>query len=115
MVILYSYILVKVAVNCLYVFFQNRQQSLQHSVSETPLQKTVMQVTDDPLPPPPPPAFSVDPVREKPRVLQDIRDETLLTGTSQSTMSAASATLTSNTSFRSSQTDDSEDDGRKRV
>lgn len=91
-----------------------RQQSLQHSVSETPLQKTVMQVTDDPLPPPPPPAFSVDPVREKPRVLQDIRDETLLTGTSQSTMSAASATLTSNTSFRSSQTDDSEDDGRKR-
>lgn len=91
---------------------------MQHSVSETPLQgaspKTVIQVTEDLLPPPPPPAYS-EVMREKPRVVQDVRDETLLTGTSQSTMSAASATLTSNTSFRSSQTDDSEDDGRRKV
>lgn len=84
-------------------------------LSGTPLkpQEDAVLVTSDTFPPPP--GFAVDSPFEKPQTADNFRNKSLLTGTCQSATSAISATLMSNVSFRSSHTDDSEDDGRRKV
>jgi len=105
---------------------------LHHSQSETFRHASVTTTEDDgpsslpvgydDLPPPPPPPIYED--EESPAHHTNVRENlsgntiaTGRTGTSKSTVSAASFTLTSNASVLSSQTDESEEEGgtRRRV
>lgn len=74
--------------------------------------------SEDDLPPPPPPIYDDGGARrQRTRLLSrdhNVKDDTLATGTSKSTASAASITLTSNASIISSQTDESEEEGKKK-
>ena len=78
-------------------------------------QDSATTASEDDLPPPPPPMFEEETRRQKARLVRENREDTLATGTSKSTTSAASFTLTSNASIISSQTDESEEDSKKRV
>ena len=99
-----------------------RPQNLQHSASESfPQGRSFRHHEsfnyDDLPPPPPPPVFEEEtPVVERmSSLVQAHNDDTLATGTSKSTASAASFTLMSNASAMSSQTDESEEEGRRKV
>ena len=65
-------------------------------------------------PPPPPPVFEDDSPRSKGALQRVLALDTMGTGTSKSTASAASFTLASNASILSSQTDESEEEGGRR-
>lgn len=68
-------------------------------------------------PPPPPPIYEEDNSRNRTPLNKMLALDTMMTGTSKSTASAASFTLASNASVLSSQTDESEaeDGGRRKV
>ena len=117
-----------VSMVCMYDFC--RPQDLHHSQSDTFRHMATstdgngsgVMVGYDDLPPPPPPPIYED--EESPPsqavVRRNLPVDTMVTGgtgTSKSTMSAASFTLTSNASVLSSQTDESEEEGgsRRRV
>lgn len=69
---------------------------------------------DELAPPPPPPVFEDDSPRNRSALNRVIALDTMATGTSKSTASAASFTLASNASVFSSQTDESEEEGGRR-
>lgn len=99
-----------------------RPADLHHSQSETFRQLShtsfgVRQDTgnyDELVPPPPPPVFEDDSPRNRSALNRVIALDTMATGTSKSTASAASFTLASNASVFSSQTDESEEEGGRR-
>ena len=65
-------------------------------------------------PPPPPPIFEDESPRNRGPLSRVLAMDTMGTGTTKSTMSAASFTLASNISVLSSQTDESEEEGGRR-